>query len=513
MKQIDRDALRDWEEYKNSIANSTEVDPGMSVADIEKHRKYLEEHPVEWINYFFPKYAKYKFADFHKKAIVRIIDNPEWYEVLSWSRELAKSTVCMFIVMFLALTGKKKNVLLTSCSQDNAARLLAPYRANLEANQRIKAYYGEQETLGFWTENEFITKGGVAFRALGAGMSPRGSRNEAIRPDVEIMDDFDTDEDVLNPETIKKKWSWFEKALYPTRSISEPSLILWCGNIIAKDCCITRAGAMADHWDIVNIRDEHGRSTWPEKNSEEMIDRVLSKISTKAQQGEYYNNPVSEGEVFKNRKKGKIPPLKKFRFVVVYGDPTQSELKGKAGNKKGSRKAVWLVGMLNEILYVIKGYIFKGSNSDFINFYFALHRWVAERVPVYHYIENNSMQDPFFKQVFKPLVAKHRKKQKININILPDEERKADKAVRIDANLEPMDREGTLIMNIDEKDDPNMIELDNEFQFFTPALDYPADGIDCVEGAKRIIERKMQELAPPIVIPAKAMRKYNKYRR
>lgn len=52
MKQIDRDALRDWEEYKNSIANSTEVDPGMSVADIEKHRKYLEEHPVEWIKFF-----------------------------------------------------------------------------------------------------------------------------------------------------------------------------------------------------------------------------------------------------------------------------------------------------------------------------------------------------------------------------------------------------------------------------------------------------------------------------
>ena len=31
---------------------------------------------------------------------------------------------------------------------------------------------------------------------------PRGSRNEAIRPDVLLVDDFDTDEDTKNPDTI-----------------------------------------------------------------------------------------------------------------------------------------------------------------------------------------------------------------------------------------------------------------------------------------------------------------------
>ena len=36
----------------------------------------------------------------------RILNNPEWFEVLSWSRELAKSTVVMFCVMYLAMTGK-----------------------------------------------------------------------------------------------------------------------------------------------------------------------------------------------------------------------------------------------------------------------------------------------------------------------------------------------------------------------------------------------------------------------
>ncbi len=148
-------------------------------------------------------------------------------------------------------------------------------------------------------------------------------------PDVLLVDDFDTDEDTKNPDTIQKRWDWWENALYPTRSISEPTLVIFCGNIIAKDCCVVRAGDMADHWDIVNIRDRNGRSTWPEKNTEEFIDRTLSKISTKAAQGEYFNNPISVGEVFETIAYGKVPPLSKFKFLVAYGDPAPGESKGK----------------------------------------------------------------------------------------------------------------------------------------------------------------------------------------
>lgn len=65
------------------------------------------------------------------------------------------------------------------------------------------------------------------------------------------------------------------------------------------------------------------------KNTEEQIDRTLSKISTKAQQGEYFNNPVSEGKIFKNLAYGKVPPLNKFQFLIGYGDPAYSDSKRK----------------------------------------------------------------------------------------------------------------------------------------------------------------------------------------
>ena len=252
----EKKALLHWGNLLDSLAAEMPIEDWLTRKDIEKKKAELEADPIKWIKYFFPKYAKYDFAPFHVKAIHRIIEHDEWYEVLSWSRELAKSTVAMFIIMYLTMTKRKSFVILASATKDSAVRLLTPYKTTFENNSRLIQFYGQQILLGHWTDNDFTTKIGARFVAIGAGSAPRGARNEAIRPDIIYMDDYDTDEDCRNPDTLKKKWEWFENALYPTRSISEPTLILWCGNIIAKDCCITRAGERAKHWDIVNIRDE-----------------------------------------------------------------------------------------------------------------------------------------------------------------------------------------------------------------------------------------------------------------
>ena len=84
-----------------------------------------------------------------------------------------------------------------------------------------------------------------------------------------MIDDIDTDEDCRNSEIIEKRVKWIDEALIPTRSISNGLLIIACGNVISDYCCITEMGTKADSWEIINIRDENGKSTWPNKNSEE----------------------------------------------------------------------------------------------------------------------------------------------------------------------------------------------------------------------------------------------------
>lgn len=500
--------LKEWEEYVAAVASSTVMEERLTESEKIKKLAWLEAHPEEWMLYFFPAYTRYPFAAFQRKAIRRITDNPEWFEVLSWSRELAKSTVVMFCVMFLVMTKQKKNVILASATETSAERLLAPYLANFEANARIKYFYGEQVNPGQWTSTRFSPRCGASFLGIGAGNAPRGARNEAVRPDVLLVDDFDTDEDCRNPATLQKKWDWWERALFPTRSVSEPTLIVFCGNIIAKDTCVSRAARMADHWDVVNIVDRQGNSSWPEKNSPEQIDRIRRKISAAAFQGEYMNNPVTEGKIFKNLTFAPVPALKKFPFLLIYGDPAYSNTKKKAT----STKAVWLIGKLKQTYYVIRGFLDRETNANYIEWFYQLREYVGDQTTVYCYQENNSLQDPFFEQVFQPLLREANQRRGRELYIIGDSRKKPEKASRIEANLEPLDRDALLVFNSAEKDNPHMKELIDQFRLFELTLPYPADGPDCIEGGIHIIRQKVLALDPGTYIPADEFREQNPFR-
>lgn len=489
MKLQDKKQIAFWQQYRQALLSNTPVDK-LSFSELSNKKKALENNIVLWCQYFFPSYTTAPFAPFHIRFLKRITSNPEYYQVLSWSRELSKSTLTMFAVLYLTLTGQKKNVLLASNSFDNAVRLLEPLRCNLDSNNRITQFYGPQASIGHWEASEFITRQGVSFRALGAGQSPRGSRNQNYRPDIIVCDDFDTDEDCRNPETIKKKWDWFEQALYATRSIDKPLTVIWCGNIIAKDCCITRAGAMADNWDIVNIRDKNGVSSWKEKNSEEHINRVLSKISTRSAQQEYFNNPLSEGEVFKEIYFEKIPPLTRFPFLVNYADPGTTN----KPSKLSSFKAIAQIGFLNGKFYIIDLRVDHVSNQQFVSWFYDLTLNIPSSVQVYNYIENNSLQDPFFEQVIRPLFLEQSRSKGI-ISLIGDTRKKPDKFQRIEGNLQPLNSSSRLIFNADKQDNPHFQRAKEQFLLLSPSMRSPADCPDCIEGGIFIVKQKLHTLS------------------
>lgn len=487
--------ISEWDDYIRQYLADVEVDTTETEDQKYKRIQILEANPEQWFKYYFPSYCSSEPADFHKKATIRLFNNTQYYEVRAWSRELAKSARSMFEVLHLALTGKIKNLLLVSNTSDNAERLLTPFRLQLEKNLRIINDYGDQVNIGHWESTEFIAKCGCSFRSLGAGQSPRGTRNEAVRPDFILIDDIDTDEECRNPERIKFKWEWIEKALIPTLSVSGKWRVLFNGNIIAKDCCIIRAIKMADHSDIINIRDKNGKSSWS-KNSEEDIDKILSKISTKAAQGEYYNNPVTEGEIFKELTYGKIPPMRSFKRLILYGDPSPSN----RTNKANSRKAVALMGKYQNKYYVINVRCDNALNADFVNWFYEIKATVPDYVQVYNYIENNSLQDPFYEQVIKPLFKKAAEEKGHTISIIPDTRAKPDKFSRIEGNLEPLNRDGDLIFNQELKGNPHMSRVEDSFLLLDPKLSAPADGADCVEGGKWILDNKTSNYSEDITI-------------
>jgi hypothetical protein len=394
-------------------------------------------------------------------------------------------------VLKLGLTGKVRNVLLVSHSADNAQELLTPYMINLEFNARILNDYGKQKKLGSWEANDFSTRKGLSFKAIGAGQSPRGTRKEEVRPDVILIDDIDTDEEVRNTDRINSKWKWIEEALIPTVSISGNKRIIFCGNIIAKDCCITRAIKVADHADVVNIRNKDGVSSWPTKNSEADIDYMLSKISYEAQQKEYYNNPIDKGDVFKEVTYGKVPPLHTCDAVLVYADPSTSN----KDKSSASNKSVQIIGRKVNTYYLYKVWLDTSSNARFIDWLYAAYlNLVSNKVDIKKlYIENNSLQDPHYEQVLMPLVFAQSKVTKVVLPITPDTRAKPDKFFRIEGTLEPLNRLGLLVFNIAERDDPHMQRMEAQMKAVSKNCKL-MDGPDCLEGGVWILQNSYTDV-------------------
>ena len=129
--------------------------------------------------------------------------------------------------------------------------------------------------------------------------------------------------------------------------------------------------------------------------------------------------------------------------------------------------------------------------------FYTLHQFNSRsgRPPAYGNGDgNNKLQDPFYEQVFIPLFNT-KATTKGYIGIIPDTRRKPEKFDRIEGNLEPLNRQGKLVLNIDERDNPHMRRLEGQFLLINRAMKAPADGVDCIEGGVWIINQKITTLS------------------
>jgi hypothetical protein len=247
-------------------------------------------------------------------------------------------------------------------------------------------------------------------------------------------------------------------------------------------------GKKADKWDIVNIRDKDGKSSWSQKNSDEAIKRVESSISYESFQKEYCNNPMDGGDTFKDMIFDKCPQLRYCDTVVIYADPAPSN----SDKTNASSKAIVILAQKGVHYYLYKVWVDQMSNAQFCEYLFEAHRICksAGVDPVYIWIENNSLQNPFYEQVILPHIYRLEGEQKTFLPIRPDDRKKPEKYARIEGTLEPLNRLGRLIFNILEKANPHMERMVSQFTNFSRKAKL-MDGPDAVEGAVK----KAQDIA------------------
>lgn len=241
-------------------------------AAVKKQRiAALEANPESWFKYYLPMYYTHEPADFHRESTNRVLSNTHWTEVRIWCRDMGKETRAMMETLYLMLVKKKNRVLIAADTARNANIIVNKYKAQLTGNRRFIDDYAES-----------------AFNIIGIGVGqlPCGTTNN--NPDIILVHSIDTSDNCSSIVEIERRWQWVNKALY---NVWPPVKMIWSGLLEAENCCICRIAKRADHSTTVNIRNSQGKSTWPQRNSQQEIDKILQLISYKAAQREFFNNP------------------------------------------------------------------------------------------------------------------------------------------------------------------------------------------------------------------------------
>lgn len=82
------------------------------------------------------------------------------------------------------------------------------------------------------------------------------------------------------------------------------------------------------------------------------------------------------------------------------------------------------------------------TNAKFVDYLFEAYLLCkkAEVDTIYIYIENNTLQNPFYEQVFLPMIYEKSMAIKTILPITPDTRQKPEKWSRIEGKLEPLIR-------------------------------------------------------------------------
>jgi hypothetical protein len=523
MRNEDKQALKDWEAHKRSIENATVINSDESYADKKKRIDELKKDIEAFAKYYFPHYCQTDFGDFHKRFFKRAINSERAWLTNPWSRDHAKSVITDVVtVIFKKCIGETRNLILVSHNETNACDLLKPLKLEFESNLRLINDFGPFVNPGNWEDGKFITLDGCSFRALGAGQSPRGSRNQEARPDTIIVDDIDTEEVCRNPKRLHELWEWVSGALYGCFSIQGKKLFVVVGNIIGKDCIVKRAMNQSDFFEQVDILTKSKpdstiiahykkllreakeaseqrvlkecvnyaqlgyKPTWHQRFSLYDCVYMITKMGYRMSQREYFNNPLVEGKVFKKDwiQFKKLPELKTYQYLLAYLDP------GFKKTATSDSKSLILIGLINGEFHVRKVFCGKASVEEMVEWGYAMDAFVKSRSGSYRF----KMEEVFLQSLLYKDFAAAAEKKGYPLPVSGDTRKKPDKDARIEATSGYFER-GSIFFDEDIKEEHHTNALIEQLLNFEPGVKTLKDGPDALEGGIFLLQESRSLLS------------------
>lgn len=257
------------------------------------------------------------------------------YVAIAAPRGHAKSTSITFSYTLASLLFReRKFVVIVSDSEFQASMFLGQIKQTLQENEDIANLFhlkrDEKGQVAFpkETETDIIVEfeDGYKFRVIAKGSEQkmRGLLWDGKRPDMMVLDDMESDEQVMNKERRDKFRRWFYGALIP--ALSENGIIRYVGTILHQDAMLEQlmpkvGGAYvveeplkmyktkyAGFWHTVKYRahsEDFTQILWPDRWDKDKLKQVKDEyvqrgLSDKYSQ-EYLNIPIDESTAFFKR--------------------------------------------------------------------------------------------------------------------------------------------------------------------------------------------------------------------
>jgi phage terminase large subunit-like protein len=488
--------LQDLDALVKNIIKSTPVQVDESHADKEARITRLLNNWPEAMKYYFPNWASSDFAPFHIRGGNAVMNFKQKKNIFAWmiARDLAKTTYWQMMAIILncrsirGMDHSYKTGLWWSKTFTQSSEMIRVIRLQFEYNRRLIQDFGEFKTFAQWGDDKFVTAQGISWRALGKGQSPRGTKEEERRPDIIIGDDFDDDEEVLNENRLDKSYEWIMGALWPTMDVSAEALFVVLNNKIGEKSLMARLYEIADFKETINLLDSKGRPSW-KRHSLADCQYMISKMGSMLAEREYFNNPITEGKVFRKEwiRDKAMPTLQGYVMLIAYLDPS---FKSK---KNADHKAWVLMGLKDGEYHVIKPYCDRATIESMVEWGYELHNYVRVKNGACElWMEEVFLQDILYKDFNAAAKVKG-----WPLPVQGDTRQKPDKDMRISSLAGYFER-GEWYFNEAEKDNHHMVNL--KFQFTSFQMGHTGikkDGPDACEGAVWKILERIQTSGPP----------------
>lgn len=217
-----------------------------------------------WGQAVMPDKFRLPFCDLHRYIVST---RGAEAEALKAPRGHGKTVIgCMLVPLYQGLVEPKKPFTFYLNVQDTEEKALAINRvmkSEIEENQILQHLYGNQMGAR-WTDSEYQLKNGVVYKAVGAGVSIRGTQYQSMRPDYIMADDLYNEQCIHSPDATAKVTAWAKSTLYKTLARDRRTAFHVMGTAINKAELMVEMEKWPGCTNKTFAAETKGQPLWPE---------------------------------------------------------------------------------------------------------------------------------------------------------------------------------------------------------------------------------------------------------